>query len=155
MNRGKQSTERLISFYRGEKPDLEGRKIQDIWAWDFEKLECTHDYIQWLFPIPEKSLFNPNAPVANEEIRQAFHGDRRLRQNLLKSLTVMLRFYGLECHENQAGKVTVQKSEEFPERKLEWICLLNHNYLRITRILKCLVLFGLQDEAQAFYDCLC
>ncbi len=67
----------------------------------------------------------------------------------------MLRFYGLECHESQVGKVIIQKSKEFSERKWEWIHLCNHNYLRITRILKCLMLFGLQDEAQSFYDCLC
>ena len=32
--------------------------------------------------------------------------------------------------------------------------MFDHNYLRITRILKCLMTFGLIDEAQAFYECL-
>ncbi len=32
--------------------------------------------------------------------------------------------------------------------------MFDHNYLRITRILKCLMTFGLEDEARAFYECL-
>jgi Opioid growth factor receptor (OGFr) conserved region len=47
--------------------DSEGRKLAEIWAWDFEELECAHDYIQWLFPLMEVSAFNPDAPLVNEE----------------------------------------------------------------------------------------
>ncbi|MEO1403794.1 MAG: opioid growth factor receptor-related protein [Cyanobacteria bacterium J06635_1] len=66
----------------------------------------------------------------------------------------MLRFYGLQCYESEEGKVAVDKSEDYSTRKSEWVCMFDHNYLRITRILKCLMIFGLKDEAQAFYDCL-
>lgn len=154
MEHEKQLTARLILFYLGEKPDPEGRMIQEIWAWDFEELECAHDYIQWLFPLSEKSAFNLDAPVVNEGIVQEFQRDPGLRQNLLRSLTVMLRFYGLQRHESTEGKRVISKSEDYPTRKREWVCKFDHNYLRITRILKCLMIFGLQDEAQAFYDCL-
>ncbi|HYX14719.1 MAG TPA: opioid growth factor receptor-related protein, partial [Nostoc sp.] len=44
------------------------------------------------------------------------------------------------------------QSEDYPNRKGEWVCRFNHNYLRITRILKCLITFGLENEAQAFYE---
>jgi hypothetical protein len=154
MNHERQLTAMLIPFYLGEKTDPEGRKIQEMWAWDFEELECAHDYIQWLFPISEKSAFNPDAPVVDEEVIQTFQSDPRLRQNLQQSLAVMLRFYGLQRDESSEGKIIVNKSENYSTRKREWICMFDHNYLRITRILKCLVTFGLKDEAQAFYDCL-
>ena len=154
MNSEKQLTAMLIPFYLGEQTDLEGRKIQEVWAWDFEELECAHDYIQWLFPIAEKSTFNPNAPVVDETVIQAFQSDPCLQQNLRRSLSVMLRLYGLQRSLNESGKVVVEKSADYPLRKREWICLLDHNYLRITRILKCLIIFGLNEEAQAFYDCL-
>jgi hypothetical protein len=153
-NNTKKLTAMLIPFYLGEKPDVEGRKIQQMWEWDFEELECNHDYIQWLFPISEKSAFNPDAPVVDEEIIRAFKNDSRLRQNLQQSLMVMLRLYGLQRYENSEGKTIVAKSQFYSIRKPEWVSMFDHNYLRITRILKCLMAFGLPDEARAFYDCL-
>lgn len=147
-------TAMIVPFYLGEEPDSEGRRIQEMWAWDFEELECAHDYIQWLFPLAEKSHFNPNAPVVDEGVIQAFQADLRLKQNLLESLSVMLNFYGLAIARDESGKVAIEKSEDYPNRKQEWVNLLDHNYLRITRILKCLMIFGLEDEAKAFYKCL-
>jgi hypothetical protein len=69
-------------------------------------------------------------------------------------LITMLRLYGLQRRINTEGKIVIDKSLDYPNRKIEWVCMLDHNYLRITRILKCLMVLGLQDEAQAFYDCL-
>lgn len=154
MNSEKQLSARLVPFYLGEQRDLKGRMIQEIWAWDFEALECVHDYIQWLFPLPERSAFNANAPIVDEDVIQAFQQDPRLRQNLLRSLRVMLRFYGLQYQERDRGKAMISRSEDYSIRKREWIGLFNHNYLRITRILKCLMAFGLEAEAQAVYECL-
>lgn len=154
MNQEKQLTAKIVPFYLGEQRDSEDRTIQEIWAWDFEKLECAHDYIQWLFPLPEKSGFNPNAPIVNQEVIQSFQTDSRLRQNMLRSLMVMLQFYGLQRQENDEGTVVVIPSKDYLSRTPEWVCLCNHNYLRITRILKCLMTFGLADEALSFYECL-
>lgn len=64
----------------------------------------------------------------------------------------MLNFYGLAIASDQSVKV--EKSDNYPYRKKEWVNRFDHNYLRITRILKCLVAFGLEEEAQAFYQCL-
>ncbi|MFG6096211.1 hypothetical protein D0962_03065 [Leptolyngbyaceae cyanobacterium CCMR0082] len=147
-------TAMIVPFYLGKKSDLEGRKIQQMWAWDFEKLECAHDYIQWLFPIAEKSHFNSHAPVVDENIIQAFRENPHLQKNLLQSFSVMLYFYGLAISRDEQSKVVVEKSKNYPDRKQEWVNMFNHNYLRITRILKCLIAFGLIQEAQAFYECL-
>ncbi|MBG1244136.1 hypothetical protein F8R90_24055 [Nostoc sp. NZL] len=145
----------LVPFYLGEEQrDSEGRMIQDIWTWNFEELECVHNYIQWLFPLPERSAFNHDAPIVDEEVIQAFQSNPHLRRNLLHSFTVMLQFYGLQRHKNNDGKIFVSQSEDYPNRKREWVCIFDHNYLRITRILKCLMTFGLENEAQAFYECL-
>jgi hypothetical protein len=48
----------ILTFYQGQSPDSSGRMIETIWSWDYQKLEYTHDYIQWLFPLKEKSRFN-------------------------------------------------------------------------------------------------
>jgi Opioid growth factor receptor (OGFr) conserved region len=148
-----QLTAKIVPFYLGEQQDSAQRTIQEIWAWDFEELEIVHDYIQWLFPLPEKSAFNSDAPIVNDEVIQAFQTNPQLRQNLRHSFTVMLRFYGLQSHESE-GKIIIYKSQDYLSRKHEWVSLFNHNYLRITRILKCLVTLGLPNEAQALYKCL-
>ncbi|HEY9615364.1 MAG TPA: opioid growth factor receptor-related protein [Microcoleaceae cyanobacterium] len=154
MSQANQFTRSIVPFYLGTQRDAQGRTIAEIWAWSFDKLEHIHNYIQWLFPLPEKSAFNTNAPVVDQEVIQAFQNDVVLRQNLQRSFTVMLGFYGLEQQENDRGKVVITPSETYPVRQREWIGRFNHNYLRITRILKCLIIFGLEDDAQAFYDCL-
>ncbi|MBD2232334.1 opioid growth factor receptor-related protein [Phormidium tenue] len=50
--------------------------------------------------------------------------------------------------------MVVTRSADYPNRQREWVSPFDHNYLRITRILKCLMVFGLEDEAQAVYECL-
>ncbi|MBD1918541.1 MULTISPECIES: opioid growth factor receptor-related protein [Cyanophyceae] len=154
MSQEKQLTEKIVPFYLGEQQDSQGRMIQEMWAWNFEELECTHDFIQWLFPLPERSAFNSDAPIVNDQVIQAFQGDSILRQNLRRSLAVMLRFYGLQRQESNEGNIVITQSQDYPNRQWEWANPFNHNYLRITRILKCLMGFGLEDEAQAFYECL-
>jgi Opioid growth factor receptor (OGFr) conserved region len=154
MNHEEYLTTMLVPFYLGKEQDLEGRMIQEIWAWDFENLEQVHDYIQWLFPLSEKSVFNRNAPVVDQEVIHAFQSDRRLRQHLWKSFEVMLRFYGLQCDRNSSNQPIVSRSEDYSARQQKWLQRLNHNYLRITRILKCLMILGLADEARSLYECL-
>jgi Opioid growth factor receptor (OGFr) conserved region len=154
MHSQSQITAMLIPFYLGEGADVRGRTISEIWQWDLEDLECTHDYIQWLFPIAEQSRFNENAPIVDDEIVRSFQTNRRLSANLLKSFEVMLHFYGLRSSENSANRIEIDRSENYLLRRQEWVNMFDHNYLRITRILKCLMAFGLTDVAIAFYRCL-
>lgn len=149
-----ESKQDILAFYQGQSADSEGRMIETIWSWDYKKLEYTHDFIQWLFPLKEKSQFNRNAPVLNDQIIQSFRTNEKLKTRLLQSLKVMLRFYGLQCNEVNDTDIEIVKSDEYPERKLNWIQRRNHNYLRITRILTSLRLLGLENYAQAFYNCL-
>jgi len=64
----------------------------------------------------------------------------------------MLRFYGLEI-EDQSG-LRVVPGVDFQEKSRNWLSPGNHNYLRITRILKSLRLLGLEQEAHVFFECL-
>ncbi|MUG96312.1 hypothetical protein F7734_29820 [Scytonema sp. UIC 10036] len=160
MKNEKQLTTMIVPFYLAEQPDIEGRMIQEIWAWNFDELEYNHDYIQWLFPINEKSAFNPYAPVLNNEVIERFRTDSHLQQNLLQSFSVMLKFYGLEGNTESdaeycaSQRYIVTKAHNYKIRAIEWINFGNHNYLRITRILKCLMTLGCERYARAFYQCL-
>ncbi len=124
----------ILRFYRQLGPDDRGRSLADIQAWDDGRLEAVHDYIQWLFPLPDASAFNPGAPILSDEDIAAFRSDAGLRRALLASLARMRRFYGL------AGD---------PARQAAWLTPGDHNMLRLSRILRCLHLLGLEDAAAA------
>ncbi|TAE58132.1 MAG: hypothetical protein EAZ76_11575 [Nostocales cyanobacterium] len=144
----------FIKFYAGKVADHRGRLLQDIWLQDYEWLEKTHDYIQWLFPLMEGSRFNIHAPILTDEDIQIFQDSEDLKSNLFTSLKLMLGFYGLSCAEKEDGKIEIKMNASFYERKKDWLHWGNHNHLRITRILKCLCLLGLEKYAQAFLKCL-
>jgi Opioid growth factor receptor (OGFr) conserved region len=64
----------------------------------------------------------------------------------------MLAFYGLEIVESHPP--TVSRAPSLVARSDNWLTASNHNHLRITRILKCMRILGLEVEATAFFDCL-
>ena len=139
----------LVSFYSDTGPDSRGRFLREIQNWSDDELELTHDYIQWLFPLAERSGFNLNAPILNAYAINRFRSDADLRRRLQTSLVRMLAFYGLEMH--ATVPLSVAWAESFPERAENWLTASNHNHLRITRILKSLCLLGLEDQASAFF----
>lgn len=136
---------RFIQFYLGEVPDSESRTIHDILNFNLHDLEVVHDYIQWLFPLRERSNFNPRAPLLSEQDIRAFRASATLKATLRKAFSKMLDFYGLELHGNQ-----VVRSGNWHQRR-GWLTPYNHNLLRVTRILTSLGLLGLEECAQALY----
>jgi hypothetical protein len=145
----------ILDFYRDEAPDTEGRMISEIWRWGHEQLEFSHDYIQWLFPLDVESHFNPDAPLLTEDDRDAFRTDDLLRNSMRRSLVLWLDFAGLTLRAvaDQSSARQIVKGPDFEARKNLWAHP-NHNWLRITRILKSLRLCGLDEEAGMFFDCL-
>jgi hypothetical protein len=139
----------LLDFYRLHEPDSEGRMLSDLWGWSTEQLELVHDFIQWMFPLDEPSAFNPDAPLVTEADRQAFRDDPQLQEALRRSFTVFLHFLGLQ--QNPDGTVTT--ASHFEDRSGLWKYS-NHNWLRITRVLKSLRLLGLEAQARALFACL-
>src|SRR5438105_2055839 len=93
----------LVDFYRGQATDSEGRSLQDLWSWSDEDLEIYHDFVQWMFPLPEPSRFHAEAPVLTDEDITAFRQDEQLRANLRHSFERILTFLGLA--RNDEGKV--------------------------------------------------
>ena len=140
---------RLIKFYSGSAPDDKGRFFSQILEWDYGLLENIHNYIQWLFPLTELSAFNLTAPILTTDDIKIFQNSAELKENLLKAFNLMLGFYGFQ----QVGS-KIERASNYKERIHNWVSYGNHNYLRITRILKCLCTLGLQQYAQAFLSVL-
>src|SRR5437762_2896650 len=117
----------LVDFYKGLAPDYKGRKLHDIWNWDYERLEETHDYIQVLFPLPEPSSFSSRAPILTEQEIAEFRASETMQRNVMRSFRLMLDFYGLQYHENP---MRVGKASHFRDRAPNWLAHGDHNFLR-------------------------
>jgi hypothetical protein len=137
----------LLRFYRGTGADHRGRSLADVRAFDTGRLEGTHDFIQWLFPLPEPSGASAHAPILSPEDIAAFAAEPALREELLRSLDVMLAFYGL-AREGSGAATAIARGPRYASRSGEWLDR-PHNFLRLSRILRCLSLLGCGPEARA------
>lgn len=144
----------IIEFYSGRGTDHAGRSIEGILSYDDTTIEDTHDFIQWLFPLRVPSPVNPHAPIVNEEVQAFFERDVRLRNNLLRALSRMLAFYGLRCDLGPDLRPVVSRADSFTERATVWLHTNNHNHLRLTRIMTCLRLLGLDQYSATLQQCL-
>lgn len=143
------ATNPLIAFYRDGARDDRGRTLAEILAWDDERLEAIHDFIQWLFPLPERSGANPSAPRLDRETIETFHATPEMRGRLRQAFERMLRFYGLRW-----TGACVERAGNFRERAQNWLWPGNHNHLRLTRILRSTLLLGLETESKALFQAL-
>jgi len=144
----------LVEFYRGVGRGPRERTIEDIWSFGHDQLESVHDYIQWLFPTASPSRYHPTAPLLDEETMALFRGDVDLRSRLLRSLEVMLSFFGLELQIRDEYAPGIGKAPDYRQRQSQWQGEMNHNLLRLTRILEALRLLGLETYSVALYYCL-
>jgi hypothetical protein len=228
----------IVRFYDADvqAKDAHGRTQEHILTWSNSKLERCHNYIQMLFPVPEGSAFNWEAPIIDRETMDTFRARSELRSRLRMSFERMLDFYGFKVSLLPEGnlakegeekeKIQVKdessnrtesaaqdnilttKTETMTERQeatngeftdpektkddqadepantvakltpdtpsdssassgyyiiraphwqksfRSWAVRFDHNHLRITRILRCLRILGLQTECDAFFEAL-
>lgn len=139
---GSRSVTHLTSFLAGERPDAAGRMIGEIWAKPETWLESRHDFIQWLFPLPEPSGANLDAPLLGPADAREIAARADLRDALIRSLDTMMRLYGIVRQGD-----TFIRTPAFPGPYRHWLGPIDHNHLRFTRMLRCLALCGLGDMA--------
>ena len=116
-----------VAFLTGEGRDHHGDTLDDLLALDDSALEHRHDYIQWLFPLPEASRFNALAPVLSGQDIALLRLSDTAKANLRRAAARMLAFYEANDH---------------------WLVPYDHNHLRITRIIRCLALILGKEEAE-------
>lgn len=143
----------IISFYNGKALTDEGLSINDIWTANTSFLENCHMHIQWLFPLKEASMMQHAAPTIDDAQVYEFKADPSLKARLVKSLLTMLRLYHLDL-DVQGNDVKIKRSADFSISKARWIRKHDHNYLRITRMMKSMMMLGLPEYALALYECM-
>lgn len=121
----------LCRFYAGVTPDHRDRFFDDILEFSDEDFEGVHDYIQWLFPVPEPSMFNPWAPLLSEADIQVFKTDAEMRAQAYRAFRRWLQFLSNNPH---------------------WCVPRDHNHLRITRVIRFLTLTDQGSEAQQLFQ---
>jgi len=143
---------RNLEFYsnqRSSKP--EGDLVENIhkkWWGKYGLLEAHHGYIQWLFPIREDGL-NSQAQILQPHEAKAILSDPVKQSRVVRSYELMLDFYGMKLVDQTTG--ALGRSDGWKERYRN----LNssfHNYLRITRVLKCLGEMGLEHLKKPFVE---
>ena len=105
----------LITFYEGTGHDYRGRTLSSILQWNAKQLENSHDYIQVLFPLPERSAMNDNAPIINREVFEAFRSRPKLKESLGDAFKKILWFYGFELGTDAEGNAKVSLSFKLME----------------------------------------
>tara|TARA_B100001287_G_C22308130_1_gene355933 strand:+ start:45 stop:494 length:450 start_codon:yes stop_codon:yes gene_type:complete len=120
------------NFLTNIEPDYKNRFLNDIWNFTDEDIEHTHDFIQLLFPL-------------NEQSESVFHS---YYLNTKSSI--------INIKSNDLAKSNIVTSSKwflsFLERNTHWRRKHDHNYLRITRIIKSLRLLVSDEEANKFYE---
>lgn len=139
----------ILDFYRGTGTNGGGWRLDEVLSWSDTELEDVHDFIQWLFPLPEKSMANPWAPVLDKPTITAFHNEGKLQEALRASLVRMLSFYGFSFQSD-----AIVPAADFDKRSSNWLTPANHNHLRLTRMVRSLRVLGLEEEAQALWRAL-
>ncbi|MDP3370269.1 MAG: opioid growth factor receptor-related protein [Brevundimonas sp.] len=119
----------VVAFLEGEGPDARGRTVFEILAMNDVVLERSHDFIQWLFPLPEPSAAVPDAPVLTPDDIRAIRESELAPVALAAATDRMANFYR-STH--------------------DWLMPNDHNHRRITRIIRSLRLLAGDAEAEAF-----
>jgi hypothetical protein len=76
-----------------------------------------------------------------------------MQERLRQALERMLRFYGLQKSSTPTG-LAVERTASFDARAKNWLHPMNHNHLRLTRILRSTLLLGLEAESKALFHAL-
>ncbi|KAH6673150.1 opioid growth factor receptor conserved region-domain-containing protein [Halenospora varia] len=147
------SAKDLLAFYAGTGTDRRGRSLSQILSWNASNLERYHDYIQTLFPLPERSAVDWHAPIIDAQVFKAFRERDDLKENLEKAFKKIMWFYGFEV-ERVENKLVVDKGPDFNSNPKVWNHRYDHNHLRISRIIRSLRVLGLEEEAQGFWAAL-
>ena len=119
----------ILDFLIGEQPDIYNRYLEDIWKMSDEDIESVHNFIQWTFPLNERSGAVPNSPILTQQEIIDIKQSEIAKQNIKKSVDWFV---------------------DFLTRNSYWICQSNHNHLRITRVIKSLRLIHSNEEAENF-----
>lgn len=118
----------VIQFLMGQGEGPRGLKLGEVLAFTDYELEHSHDIIQWLFPSDIPSKAHPDSPTLTPEQIQQMKGNTAIDCSVSMAFCRYVLFL----------------------KDKQWLTLGNHNYLRMTRILRCFHILGIKDLYDSF-----
>ena len=106
--------------------------------------EC-HDYVQWLFPLHEESAFALVYPILTAPQVAALAASEEARSRMRAAEARFRVFLGFPAAGAAGGAPVLN------ERTQLWAHRGDHNLLRVTRIIRSLRFFGLDELSAAFW----
>lgn len=129
-------------FLADRGTDHKGRMLGQILAWSDEALITTHDWVQWVFPLPEPSPHNPAAPAPTLEDFAALAEDDEVRTGVARASARFLALMGLEF-----DGVELSRAANWPARCGTWAPWATSLDRNISRMLRSASLLGFRPGA--------
>ena len=130
----------IIRFYLNDqslKKELGFTHI-DFLNGNDEWRESCHGHIQWAFPMEVPSMvLMQETPVLTSDVIDLFNNSGDLQWKLYESYNIMINFCGIKYDESKYAK---------------WITPRNHNFLRLTRMIRSMRILGMQGWATILHD---
>lgn len=149
----------LVDFYLGTKQYVsaedDGLYIQEVLAKDDVWLEARHDYIQWLFPLPDASAHNFYAPLLTPADILKFKNNTLMQARFDAAFVRFAEFLGLS--RASAVGFNAYEFKLLGGGPKPWMAAnYDHNHLRITRMMASCRLVSTNPEIQVepFYEAL-
>jgi hypothetical protein len=105
-------------------------------------------FVQWMFPIAERSQAKQDGPMLSQSEFLRLAEDRRVREGVMSGVVRLLRFLGLRLNAHEDG---VAEGDNWEIEWHRWARFAGHNDMRVSRMLRCLALMGQADLAKGIY----
>ena len=138
-----------VEKYRG---NAAATTVTSTWFGNYHRLEAEHSFIQHLFPIQEGAGLSSSSQRLQKHEIEIMKSDSAIRERLLRSVETMLDFYGIELDRTQADYPYLSRNLDNFVDQFANLNTFSHNYLRITRMCKCLGDLGLEVLQQSIVN---
>lgn len=137
-------TKDALNFLSGQGTDGNGRVIEDYFKFSPERWEACHDHIQWAFPSDIPSQFNPNAPriVPVDLDYELAH----LSAVTIAQITMNSRLLTNQYYKSVGFDTFLHREIDTTHNNI--FTPDNHNFRRLTRIMRSKMLFHEELSAE-------
>lgn len=120
--------------------------LEQFQTYSDDDVERVHDFVQILFPTDSQSQAQPGAPYLSPEDMARMYQDKKFKSSAKQALEKMLAFYGLAYNPDNMQMERLKDREENYKKYFVRGGSGQHNWMRLTRILRFLELMCWDEE---------
>ncbi|CUS09607.1 unnamed protein product [Tuber aestivum] len=127
----------------------------EILRYSDARLERDNSYIPFLFPVESASEHNPSAPPMPAGFRQAMIHTQGFLECCMLGVRRMMAFWGFQHRgTSSTGRHLWRLAPNFVAANHTWTRNIDHNHLRVSRVIRFLRLAGAHRIARSIYRCM-